>query len=282
LVVVAVIVAVPTMLVASADGAGAAGSNTLTVKAGEYAYVLSGKPKAGWVQIKFQNAGVEDHMLAMFKLKPGTTNGQLKKAVLSDDQNALQNIAAPGGDPTVYGTPAPLSPKSSTTTMTKLNAGTYGLVCFFPAPDGSPHAAHGMYKVMTIKGKSNAKPPTDGVTDVALDDSVITAPPTGLPAHGWVKVTNNSTVGRDVQLAKYANDSVTFDQANSYYNTFFSTGKAPEGPVPATLDGGVGTLAKGATGYFEVDLDNGRYALVSTNAEADSDPTPLHLDFTVG
>ncbi len=260
----------------------AAGSNTLTVKAGEYVYQLKGSPKAGWIQINFQNAGVEDHMLAMFKLKPGTTNAQLKKAVLSSDQNAFAKIAAPGGDPTVFGTPAPLSPKSSTTTMTKLAAGTYGIACFFPAPDGSPHAAHGMYKVFTIAGKSSATPPTDGITNVTIADTAITAPSAGLPAHGWVKVTNNATVARDLSLAKYTSADATFDQANAYYSEFFSTGKAPAGDAPATLDGGIGGLAKGGTGYFEVDLDNGRYVLVSSNNEADNDPNPLHLDFTVG
>jgi hypothetical protein len=275
-------IVVPATLAVATTNAAAAGSNTLTVKAGEYTYVLKGSPKAGWVQINFQNAGVEDHMMAMFKLKPGTTGAQLKQAVLSSDQNAFQKIAAPGGDPTVFGAPSLLSPKASTTTMTKLPPGTYGILCFVPAPDGSPHAAHGMYKVFTVSGKSSAKPPTDGVINVAIDDSVITAPSSGLPKHGWVKVTNNATTGRDLTVAKYTSDSATFDQANAYYNEFFSTGKAPAGEAPATLDGGLGGVAKGGTGYFEVDLDNGRYALVSSNQDVDNDPNPLHTDFTVG
>ena len=112
----AALVVVPATLAVSTSSAGAAGSNTLTVKAGEYTYQLKGSPKAGWTEITFENSGVEDHMLAMFKLKKGTTNAQLKKAVLSNDQSALEKIAAPGGDPTVFGTPAPLSPKASTTT----------------------------------------------------------------------------------------------------------------------------------------------------------------------
>lgn len=272
---------VPSTLVVATGDAGAAGSNTLTIKAGEYAYVFKGSPKAGWIQIKFENAGVEDHMLAMFKLKPRTTNAQLKKAVLSNDQNALQKIAAPGGDPTVFGTPAPLSPKASTTTMSKLTAGTYGVVCFFPAPDGSPHAAHGMYKVFTISGKSSATPPTDGVSDVTITDSGITAPSAGVPAHGWVKVTNNAKSGRDLTLGKYASDAATFDQANAYYNEFFSSGKAPAGDPPATLQGGIGGLAPGGVGYFQVDLDSsGRYVFVSSNNDSNNDPNPLHLDFS--
>ena len=69
------------------------------------------------------------------------------------------------------GTPGVIGPGQKTTTYTQLPAGTYGIACFIPAPDGSPHAAHGMYKVFTVSGKSNLKPPTDGVADVTLTDT---------------------------------------------------------------------------------------------------------------
>src|SRR4029077_12942740 len=71
----AALVVVPATLAVSASSAGAAGSNTLTVKAGEYTYVLKGSPKAGWTQVNFDNAGVENHMIVGFHLKKGTTPG---------------------------------------------------------------------------------------------------------------------------------------------------------------------------------------------------------------
>ena len=61
--------------------AGAAGSNTLTVKPGEYTYKLAvASPKAGERQIDFENAGVENHMMAVVALKKGVTDAQLTKA----------------------------------------------------------------------------------------------------------------------------------------------------------------------------------------------------------
>jgi hypothetical protein len=277
----AALVTVSATLAVSGASAGAAASNTLTVKAGEYTYILKGSPKGGWVQINFQNAGVEDHMMAVFKLKKGTTNAQLKKAVLSDDQSALEKIALPGGDPFVTGTPNVLSAGKSTTTYSQLPAGTYGMVCFIPAPDGSPHAAHGMFKVFTVSGKSSAKPPTDGVSQVTITDSGIELPSAGLPAHGWVKATNNSAANRDLALAEYTSPDATFDAANAYYNEYFNTGKVPAGEAPASLNGGLSGLPKGGTGYFELDLENGRYALVGSLSD-DNDPNPLHVDFEVG
>jgi len=226
---------------------------------------------------------VEDHMMAMFKLKKGTTPAQLKTAVTSNDQAAFEKIAAPGGDPTVSGSPNLLTSKQSTTTFTQLPAGTYGIACFISAPDGKSHAEHGMYKVFTVSGKSSAKPPTDGVSEVSISDSAITAPSNGVPAHGWIKVTNDSAVARDLSIAEYTSADATFDTANAYFNEYFSTGTPPAGDAPATINGGIAGIAPGASGYVEVDLSNGRYALVSSNQELqDNDPAPLHVDFTIG
>jgi len=128
---------VPTTIGTAASSAGAAGSNTLTVKAGEYVYKLSGSPKAGWIQVNFDNAGVENHMMAVFELKPGVTAKQLKTAALSQDQSALGKIAAPNADPNgVSGLPDLIGPGQKTTTLTELPAGHYGMLCFVPAPDG--------------------------------------------------------------------------------------------------------------------------------------------------
>ena len=185
----AALVVVPATLAVSTSGAGAAGSNTLTVKAGEYTYLLKGSPKAGWTQINFDNAGVEDHMMVGFKLKKGTTPAAVEEgAARRRTTAALEKIAAPGGDPSVSGMPALVGPGQKTTTLTELTAGTYGIACFVPAPDGSPHAAHGMFKVFTVAGKSNLKPPTDGVADVTLSDTSITVPPGDAPKSLTVKV----------------------------------------------------------------------------------------------
>ena len=84
---------------------------------------MKGSPKAGWTQINFDNAGVEDHMMAVFKLKKGTTPAQFKKALLSQRPDARSRRSRPGRRPSVGGMPALLGPGQKTTTMTKLTAG---------------------------------------------------------------------------------------------------------------------------------------------------------------
>ncbi len=218
----------------SASGAGAAGSNTLTVKAGEYTYQLKGSPKAGWTQVNFDNAGVENHMMVGFHLKKGTTPAAFKKALLSQGDAAFKKIAPPGGDPTVNGLPALIGPGQKTTTLTNLSAGTYGIACFVAAPDGSPHAAHGMFKVFTVSGKSNLKPPTDGRGRlVTLNDTSITVPPGDAPKTLTVKVTNDGTAVHSFQLVKL-NDGKTLADANTYFNALVNTGKRRQCDAPGT------------------------------------------------
>jgi hypothetical protein len=278
----AALVVVPATLAVSTGSAGAAGSNTLTVKAGEYTYQLKGSPKAGWTQIDFDNAGVENHMLAMFKLKKGTTPAQLKQALLSDDQSAFEKIAASGGDPNVSGAPALVGPGQETITLTQLSAGTYGIACFVPAPDGSPHAAHGMYKIFTVSGKSNLKPPTDGIADVSISDTSFTTPTGDAPKHLTAKVTNDGTTPHSFQLVKIA-DGKTLDEVKTYFDNLFNGGTATEGDAPGVLMGGVESLAPNGVAYLEWSLPAGHYGYVSTDGDSPNDDYSkgLHGEITI-
>jgi hypothetical protein len=258
--------------------AGAAGSNTLTVKAGEYTYKLSGNPKAGWTQINFDNAGVEYHVFGLVKLKPGTTTKQFKAAAASEDDAAFEAIAE--GDGSAGPQTGLLSPGQKTSVITKLAAGRYGAICFIPTPEGEPHFAHGMITTFDVgPGKSNLTPPQDGVVDVTIADDGITLPSSGLPKNGWAKVTNSTTVQRDLILARYLTPDATFETTDAYFDAFFQ-GQA-DSEAPASLLGGVDGIPPGGSAYFALTLKSGRYVLVSTNQELDDDPNEFHVDFTI-
>jgi hypothetical protein len=132
-----------------------------------------------------------------------------------------------------------------------------------------------MFKVFTVSGKSNLKPPTDGVAEVTLSDTSITVPPGDAPKTLTLKVTNSGTTVHSFQLVKLE-EGKTLADANTYFNTLFNTGKAPEGAAPATLVGGVSEVAPGGIGYVEWSLPAGNYGYVSTDGDAPND------DFTKG
>jgi hypothetical protein len=253
------------VLLLAAPHAGAASSNPLTVKAGEYTYKLSGSPKAGWVTITFDNVGVEYHVMSMAALKKGVTAKQLVAAASSQDNDAFAKIAK--GDGQVGGVPDVLAPGFKSTTITNLPAGHYGMLCYIAAPDGTPHFEHGMVKVFDVgTPKSSAKPPQDGVRDVTLTDSGITIPSNGIPRRATLKVTNEGTEQHSFTLVKLKSGK-TFDEADAYFNEFFNSGTAP-GEAPAEIVGGVSSLAPSGIGYLEVNLQPGHYAYVSTGGDA--------------
>jgi hypothetical protein len=266
--IVAGLVAAASLFVVGAPTAQAASTNTLTVTAGEYAYRLSGKPQPGWVTIQFKNGGVEYHMMAVVLLKKGVTAAQLKKAAIAQDDASFAKIAQ--GDGQVSGVPELLGPNQTTTTITQLKAGHYGLMCFVPAPDGTPHVAHGMVTTFDVTGsKSSARPPQDGVVDVTLSDTAIKVPTGDAPKSATIKVTNSGTNPHTFTIVKIESGK-TLDDVKNYFDAFFNTGKAT-GTAPGTVVGGVSDVAPGSIAYLEWSLPAGHYGYVSTDGDSPND-----------
>ncbi|MCJ7438124.1 MAG: hypothetical protein MUP97_10220 [Acidimicrobiia bacterium] len=262
-----------TVLVATAAfGTGAAGliaspaaakssGNTLEVQAAEYAYTLKGSPHAGWVTIKFDNLGQENHALAIFQVKPSVTAKQIKAAVIDGSDAAFGKLAL--GDPNRgFGTPDLIGPGESTETVSQLPAGHFGVLCYIPAPDVLQHAAHGMITTIDVETpKSKAKAPkTD--TEVTLTDSAITIPDGGMPQQFSAKVTNTGTTSHGFTLVRLE-PGQTIDTVFAYYNDFFATGKAT-GPAPGVVVGGIYAVDPGKTGYLVQKLTPGHYGYAST------------------
>jgi hypothetical protein len=218
-------------------------------------------------------------MMAIIPLKKGVTLKQVKTAAASDDDSAFDAIAGKGQ---VYSTPQFLGPKEKTAVITKMPAGHYALMCFIPAPDGESHVAHGMVKLLDVSSaKSNLTPPKDGLVPVTIADDGITLPASGVPGHGWVKVTNGSSVPRDLTIARFLTPTATFEDGSAYFNSFFETGQVPDGPAPAAIDGGVSSVPSSGTAYLQLDQKSGRYVFVSGNEESDDNTGEVHQDFTV-
>jgi hypothetical protein len=254
----------------------------VTVTTSEYKFKVSGSPKSGWTQFTLKDVGSEFHMMAAMPLKPGVTLQQVKDAAAQEDpQAAFEPLSGTGS---TAGIPFLVAPGSTSTTISKLDAGRYALICFFPAPDGTPHYAHGMISLFTVKkAKSTLEPPTKGVVDVTTSDTEITLPNGTLPSKGWAKVTTTVTDDpRDLTLARYNSDSVTFDEGNAWVDEFISSGKQPSGPAPVTIVGNVGSFTAGPVSYLKLDLKPGPYVAVSDTDSDDDGSLQIHQDFTVG
>ena len=214
-------------------------------------------------------------MMVVFPLKSSVTTKQLQAAVRANPTDLGTALGKFVNSDPVTGTPAVLGPNQKTTTIAQMKAGHYGILCFVPAPDGTPHAAHGMITTFDVKGsKSSYTPPTDGVQSVTLSDTAITTPPGNAPKSITLKVTNAGKDPHGFQLVKLEAGKTIADAYN-YFTAFFNSGTAT-GTAPGTLVGGVDTVAPGQTAYLTWNLPAGHYAYVSTSGDSPND------DYTKG
>lgn len=108
------------------------------VSAVEYDFIFE-PPTAGAVSFVMSNDGEEPHYLGLGKLREGAT---LEDAINADDPDefaewtADSDVVGPGGEAVL--------------TVEDLEAGEYGMVCFIPGPDGTPHAFSGMAVPFTV------------------------------------------------------------------------------------------------------------------------------------
>jgi uncharacterized cupredoxin-like copper-binding protein len=91
------------------------------------------------IVFNFTNSGAEAHEALVMQLPDGADPmGLLDGSVAFEDVTFYGGVfdIAPGG--------------SADLTFLNLPVGTYTMICFFPGPDGAPHAAHGMVQQFNI------------------------------------------------------------------------------------------------------------------------------------
>ena len=108
------------------------------VTAKEFGFEI-GAVSAGTTTFRLVNNGKQAHYLGLAKLADGV---ELSEALASEDGSGIEGewgteLAAPGGDDEEFLT-------------IDLAPGNYGLVCFLPDADGTPHAFKGMAVPFTV------------------------------------------------------------------------------------------------------------------------------------
>jgi hypothetical protein len=112
----------------------------VAVAASEYSFDLVTAPQAGAVSFVITNEGAEIHEMLLARLVGDTT---VDEAIAAEDAEAEGLAEAVGfAGPILAGTQAVLN--------ADLTSGRYALVCFVPAPDGTPHVHKGMVTEFTV------------------------------------------------------------------------------------------------------------------------------------
>ena len=245
-------------------------ANGITVEGFEMGYKVSGDLRPGTATITFKNTGTDVHMMETARLNDGVTLDQVKEAMSSNDDAAIEPLLADGLRG-VYGTPALLSPGQSTTvTAVNLKAGTYAILCFVPSESGAPHVAMGMLNEFTVKGDPlTATPKSDGTIEITDSGYKL---PSGFDGHGTFKVTDSGQDPHSISIAKLDAGTSVMDYFQ-YVNDRFQQGQPLKGG-PGELVAGVNALLPGQTAYLTLDLPPGHYGYVSTEGGDGPDSPP--------
>lgn len=129
--------------VAGEDNGATAPTADVTVNGGDYVFDGPATMTAGETAIAFNNVGAEAHEMAIVQLQGNATLGDYLAALSGE---------GPAGPPPGFfvGGVQGVEPGASGTAIVTLEAGRYGLLCFFSNAEGAPHFALGMMSEVTV------------------------------------------------------------------------------------------------------------------------------------
>jgi hypothetical protein len=227
-------------------------ATTVEVGATEYSFDVPEEVPGGVVRMRFTNTGGLPHEFAFARIEEGKTEEDVRAVIES------------GGEPPdwaedIAGVPG-LSPGEAITVTRTLEPGSYAFLCFFPDPEGTPHAALGMYEVFTISGDTGLTAPEPDATITATDDGLQV--PALSAGEQTVQFLNDGTKPHELFLATFAPGKGVNDVDGWIEGGY-------QGEPPVTFLGGMQTIPSGESVFLTIDLGQGvKYTAVdfSTNS----------------
>lgn len=213
-------------------------TTVVDVSATEYEFDVPAEVTGGVVEMQFTNTGGLPHEFAFARIEEGKTEADIKAVIDSGEE-------PPKWAEDMAGVPA-LSPGQSITVTRSLEPGSYAFLCFFPDPEGTPHASLGMYKLFTIAGDTGATLPEPDATIRATEDGLqLSSLGTG---EQTVEFLNDGTKPHELLLA-------TFESGKGPKDVEGWIGSGYEGEPPVTFLGGIQTIPAGESVFLTVDLE---------------------------
>jgi hypothetical protein len=231
--------------------AAAAKTPELAVSAKEYAFTTASSVQAGFVKISLNNEGKEGHQSLVARINDGVTPQQLQEAQAKGPDAALGLVTLKGGVNAI-------APGTKQSVTSKLDPGSYLMICFLPAPDGKTHAEHGMVMPFTVTTPASAAAEPAYKSEIEAKDFTFDIP-TLKAGEQTIEFKNAGPSPHEGTLYKLA-DGKTADDAKAFLETI-GANKPPTGPPPFTEAGGGPAIAPGSQAWPTLDLEPGTYVL---------------------
>jgi len=254
----------------------------IDIVAEDYAFQAPGEIPSGWSTIRFENDGTEAHFLLLTKMPEGVTFDEYVSDAgvpfnntwyaMRDDgitnEEVMERLGAqmPEWFWTVEftGGTGIISPDKTTEVSLNLEPGTYVLECYMKTEDGELHSMEGMLRELIVTDTSSEITPPSADIDITLSNFEMSIDGDLSPGNHTVSVhvaeNPEEGFGHNVHVARLAEDTDT-QGVIEWMNWFDVYGLRT--PSPTIFTGGMQMLPAGDTGYFNLDLEPGRYLFYS-------------------
>jgi hypothetical protein len=235
---------------AAAKPAEVAAPATITITTKDFAYEMPDTIVGGLVSLKLVNHGTTLHHVQFLKITDGKTYADLEAGFKTMKPGSppppfIHQVAGPN-------TPVPGGESQLTT---RLEPGTYAVVCFVDTPDKVPHIMKGMMHPLTVTAPTGAAAPapTADVT-VTLTDYAFDVKPELAAGKHMIKLVNAAKQPHEMLIVQL-DSGKTAEDLGEWAKTY-------KGPPPARPLGGISGMEADGEAYFPVDLAPGNYVLL--------------------
>lgn len=223
-----------------------AGPNVIDIVATDYKFEMPDSVPEGPTLIHLTNKGNELHHVTLVKLEEEKTLA---------DFTALPPGPMPSWVVFVGGPNTPPPHGGEDEIAIDLKRGNYIAICLIPSPDGMPHMAKGMSKVLKVTASDELRALPDSDLTLSLSEyqfGFATPPTAGKHA---IRVVNDGVQPHEAVLMRLASGKTGEDVLKW-------VGSGYQGPPPAEPVAGVSPESPGHENIMMVDLTPGKYTLL--------------------
>ncbi|MFH4963930.1 hypothetical protein V8G69_02920 [Gaetbulibacter sp. M235] len=239
---------------------------------------------SGWNTFRYKNASPQTHFFLIDKYPDSITMQNVIEEVgppfdngmkLINEGKTKEGFAEFAKLPSWFmdmknlGGSGLISPNQVSETTVKLDPGFYIIECYVKMANGVFHTSMGMAKGITVSetNSGNTEPRADEKIEISSTDGIVFNDNISKGKHCFSvyykdQIAHENFIGHDINLAKLSDD-VDLDNLNNWMDWSNPKGLIEPAPKGVTFLGGVNNMRAGDTGYFTVNLDPGRYVLIS-------------------
>lgn len=238
---------------------------------------------SGWTTFKYVNNSTESHFFLLDKYPLGKSIVDTEREIgpvfqkgmdLINEGKSEEGFKAFNDLPEWFyqvafvGGSGLISPGNTSLTSVKLEPGYYIVECYVKMPNGRFHSTMGMAKeLIVVSEESGMSAPTASqaitVSSNGIDfkDSISSGNQV-FSVHFKDQMVYENFVGHDINLVRLG-DVFEISELEAWMNWADPKGLVTPAPVGFTFLGGVNDMPEGSLGFFEVDMQPGKYVLIS-------------------